>query len=148
MSSLFYSEIALKPILGKPRACVNFTLPAGIPASAIRYGNVNAQGKTFSNSYQPNPTPDTFIGPVAVDYPAPVVGLAFAAGQVRLGMSGLVVGCEYRVMRSESLMSWDEAARFTVTEDPWPASGRVDREWSAAAVLPGRRFYRLEWDVP
>ena len=127
---------------------INFTLPSGLPGSAIRYGNVNAQGNTFSHFYQPGPTPDTFIGPVGVEYPAPVVGLTVGAGQVRLGLVGLVVGREYRVMRSEDLSGWDEVDRFTVTEDPWPASGRVDREWSEAVVLPGRRFYKLEWDEP
>ena len=127
---------------------INFTLPSGIPDSAIRYGNVNAQGGTSGHSYQPNPTPDTFIGPVGVEYPAPVVGLTLAAEQVRLGLAGLVVGREYRVMRSEDLSGWEEADRFTVVEGPMPASGRVDREWSEAAVLPGRRFYKLEWDEP
>jgi hypothetical protein len=123
-------------------------LPAGIPGSAIRYGAVAAQGRTGLNGNQPYPTPDTFIGPVGVEYPAPEVGLTIAAGQVRLGLAGLVVGREYRVMRSVDLVGWAEAARFTVTEDPWPASGRVDREWSEAAVLPGRRFYRIEWEEP
>ena len=127
---------------------INFTLPAGIPASAIRYGNVNAQGLTSTHGNQPYPTPDTFIGPIGVIYPAPEVGLTLAAGQARLGLGGLVVGREYRAMRSADLTVWEEAARFTVTEDPWPASGRVDREWREAAVVPGRRFYRLEWDEP
>ncbi|MCX6873994.1 MAG: hypothetical protein NTW21_09325 [Verrucomicrobia bacterium] len=81
-------------------------------------------------------------------YPALVMGLAVGGGQVRLAMQRLVVGREYRVMRSEGLGSWTEAGRFTVTAEPWPASGRVDREWSEAAVVPGRRFYRLEWDEP
>ena len=127
---------------------INITLPSGISGSAIRYGNVNAQGKTSVHDYQPYSPPGTFIGPIGVIYPAPVVGLTVEAGQVRLGLGGLVVGREYRVMRSESLLSWDEADRFTVVEDPMPASGRVDREWSEAAVLPGRRFYKLEWDEP
>ena len=127
---------------------INLTLPAGIPGSAIRYGAVAAQGRTGLNGYQPYPDPDTFIGPVGVEYPAPVVGLALEGGQVRLGLAGLVVGREYRVMRSGDLSAWDEAARFTVTEDPMPPSGRVDREWSEAAALPGRRFYKLEWDEP
>ena len=127
---------------------IYINLPTGISGGAIRYGAVSAQGGTSTHGYQPYPRPDTFIGPVGVEYPAPVVGLTVEAGQVRLGLAGLVVGREYRVMRSESLLSWDEVARFTVVEDPWPASGRVDREWSEAAVLPGRRFYRLEWTEP
>ena len=127
---------------------INITLPSGISGSAIRYGNVNAQGKTSVHDYQPYSPPGTFIGPIGVIYPAPVVGLSLAAEQVRMGLGGLVVGREYRVMRSEDLSGWNEVDRFTVVEDPMPASGRVDREWSEAAVLPGRRFYKLEWDEP
>ena len=127
---------------------INITLPTGLSGSAIRYGAVSAQGKTSVHDYQPYSPPDTFIGPIGVKYPAPDVGLSVAAEQVRLGLAGLVVGREYRVMRSVDLSGWDEVDRFTVVEDPWPASGRVDREWSEAAVLPGRRYYRLEWDEP
>ena len=129
---------------------ITITLPTGLSGSAIPYGAVSAQGKTGSMGYQPGPPldpPDTFIGPVGVEYPAPDVGLSVAAEQVRLGLAGLVVGREYRVMRSVDLSGWDEVDRFTVTEDPWPASGRVDRVWSEA-ILPGRRFYKLEWDEP
>ena len=108
---------------------------------------MSAQGKTGLHGYEPYPTPDTFIGPIGVIYPAPDVGLSVAAEQVRLGLAGLVVGREYRVMRSVDLSGWDEVDRFTVTEDPWPASGRVDRVWSEA-ILPGRRFYKLVWDEP
>ena len=51
------------------------------------------------------------------------------------------------MLRSGDLGTWEEADRFTVTLDPWPASGRVDRDWSEP-VVAGRRYYRLAWDEP
>jgi hypothetical protein len=52
------------------------------------------------------------------------------------------------VEEGADLAEWEEAARITVPADPWPESGRGDRTWIEAAVLPGRRFHRLEWEEP
>jgi hypothetical protein len=55
-----------------------------------------------------------------------------------LAFSNLVIGREYRIMRSTSLASWVEAYRFTATT---PVSS-----WSEALGTGGRQFYRLEWN--
>jgi hypothetical protein len=115
-------------------------------------GMTVAGTKTFNTGYSialdlTNPTVQAYLQPLIADswarYNAsiaqrPTLTCAATLTASQLTFSNLIPAHEYRVMRSPTLITWEEAHRFTAT-------GATD-SWGDSLAPGGKMFYRLEWN--
>ncbi|MBN8457474.1 MAG: trypsin-like serine protease [Verrucomicrobia bacterium] len=78
------------------------------------------------------------VQPVASPSAPPQVKLITSPTTAQLTFTNLDPTREYRVMRSSTSATWEEANRFTATT--------TTGTWSEPLAPDGRRFYRLEWN--